>query len=288
MFETVGAPICAEVVNGYNGTVFAYGQTGSGKTHTMMGEDLEDFNQRGIVPRCATFIFDWVDQQETNSEFTIKISMIEIYKEMIHDLLNPQADNLQVKEDKRRGIYVKDLSEYCVVSEDELLEIISIGEEARTVSATKMNKQSSRSHQIVMVEFIEKMETGSEKKGKLNLVDLAGSEKISRTGVTGKNLEEAQKINLSLSCLGNVINALVKHHEHIPYRDSKLTRLLQESLGGNYKTTLIVAASPHPSNFDDTLNTLKFAGRAKTIKNKAKANVQRSPAEYMRIITQYK
>ena len=128
------------------------------------------------------------------------------------------------------------------------------------------------------------MESLSEKTGRLNLVDLAGSEKISRSGVTGGNLEEAKKINLSLSCLGNVINAMVKKHDHIPYRDSKLTRLLQESLGGNYKTTLVVAASPHPSNFDDTINTLNFAKRAKSIKNKAKINLMRSPAEYQRII----
>ena len=214
--------------------------------------------------------------------------MLEIYKEQILDLLNPDADHLQIKENVNRGIYVQDLTECCVISEEELLKIVSIGESVRTVAATNMNMCSSRSHQIVMVEVAEKMENLSEKKGKLNLVDLAGSEKITRAGVTGKNLEEAKKINLSLSCLGNVINALVKKYDHIPYRDSKLTRLLQESLGGNYKTTLIVAASPHPSNFDDTLNTLKFAKRAKSIKNNAKINLMRSPGEYIRIINKLK
>jgi hypothetical protein len=175
-----------------------------------------------------------------------------------------------------------------VVCCEELLEIIALGESVRTVAATKMNKTSSRSHQIVILEICQKFSNGSEKKGKLNLVDLAGSEKISRTGVTGTNLEEAKKINLSLSSLGNVIHALTLGAEHIPYRDSKLTRLLQESLGGNYKTTLIVACSPHPSNWEDTINTLKFAQRAKTIKNKAKINLRRSPAEYMRMINALK
>ena len=135
----MGKPICADVVSGFNGTVFAYGQTGSGKTHTMMGEDILDPSSRGVVPRCATFIFEHVENCTTNSEFTIKISMIEIYKEMIHDLLNPDADMLQIKQDKRRGIYVSDLTEYCVVCEEELLEIMHVGEMQRTVSCTKMN-----------------------------------------------------------------------------------------------------------------------------------------------------
>lgn len=151
-----------------------------------------------------------------------------------------------------------------------------------------MNKYSSRSHQIVQIEVIQKLANMSEKRGKLNLVDLAGSEKIKRTGVTGKNLEEAKKINMSLSSLGNVIYSLCKGKEHIPYRDSKITRLLQESLGGNYKTSLIVACSPHPNNFEDTISTLKFAQRAKTIKNKAHINLRRSPAEYIRIINKLK
>ena len=189
-----------------------------------------------------------------------------------------------IKEDPYRGIFIPELTEYSVVAEDELLEIISISESVRTVAATKMNTRSSRSHQIVMIEVVQKLSNGGEKKGRLNLVDLAGSEKVAHSGVTGENLEEAKKINLSLSALGNVINSLTKRHEHIPYRDSKLTRLLQESLGGNYKTTLIVNCSPHPSNLEDTLSTLKFAKRAKTIKNKVKINHRRSAAEYMKII----
>lgn len=283
IFEFVGVPIIDDVLTGYNGTVFAYGQTGSGKTYTMMGSNVHDEVNSGIIPRALNLIFQSLTAAENEAEYTVKCSMLEIYKETLKDLLGNSGE-LKIKQDKSKGIYVEGLTEVYVVCEEETLEVLSTGESNRTVASTKMNNASSRSHQLFMVEILQKLPNGSEKKGRLNLVDLAGSEKINQTGVTGNKLEEAKKINLSLSALGNVIKALTDKAEHIPYRDSKLTRLLQESLGGNFKTTLIVNCSPHPRNVDDTINTLKFAQRAKTIKNKAVVNIKKSPEAYMRII----
>lgn len=164
------------------------------------------------------------------------------------------------------------------------MELLEIGDKQRTVASTRMNNYSSRSHSLFIMEIIQKFTNEAEKRGRLNLVDLAGSEKVGKTGATGETLEEAKKINLSLSCLGFVIHALTSGYEHIPYRDSKLTRILQESLGGNYKTTLIVAASPYSSNKEETITTLKFAARAKTIKNNVKMNIQNSPEALMAVI----
>lgn len=287
IFNFVGNPIIQDVLAGYNGTVFAYGQTGSGKTYTMMGGKSPDQDSSGIIPRATSLIFRSLASAASENEYTIKCSMLEIYKETLKDLLSNGAE-LKIKQDKRKGIYVQGITEVCLVCEEEMMELLALGESNRTVASTKMNTASSRSHQLFMVELIQKLPNDSEKRGILNLVDLAGSEKISQTGVTGNKLEEAKKINLSLSALGNVIKALTDHAEHIPYRDSKLTRLLQESLGGNYKTTLIVNCSPHPRNLEDTINTLKFAQRAKTIKNKATVNIKKSPEAYMRMIEELK
>ncbi|CAG9330523.1 unnamed protein product [Blepharisma stoltei] len=287
IFECVGKPIIEDILAGYNGTVFAYGQTGSGKSYTMMGLDIYDDLTRGIIPRAISLIFDYLSNAKDEAEYTLKCSMLEIYKETLKDLLGNNT-NLKIKEDPRRGIYVQGLTEMYVVCEEEMVEVLSLGESNRTVASTKMNQVSSRSHQLFMLEVNQKFPNDTEKRGILNLVDLAGCEKINQTGVTGNKLEEAKKINLSLSALGNVIHALTSNQEHIPYRDSKLTRLLQESLGGNYKTTLIVNCSPHPRNLEDTLNTLKFAQRAKTIKNKVKLNIKRSPEAYMKMIAKLK
>jgi hypothetical protein len=212
--------------------------------------------------------------------------MLEIYKETLRDLLTPEGSDLRIKEDPHKGIYVQGLTEVFVTSEEEMLEVIAIGEQMRTVSATKCNAVSSRSHQLFFLEVKQRFPNDSEKRGILNLVDLAGSEKINHSGVTGNNLQEAKKINLSLSALGNVIHSLMVGAEHIPYRDSKLTRLLQESLGGNYKTTLLVALSPSSRHFDETFSSLKFAQRAKHIKTKASINLKSSPETYQLIIDQ--
>lgn len=283
VYEYLGKTIIDDVLAGYNGTIFAYGQTGSGKTHTMLGDVLNE-EEHGVIPRVATQIFEMIEKDEQEIEFTLKCSLLEIYKETLRDLLEIDVAGLQIKECPRRGIYVKGLTEVCVTSEQELIELLCLGQQLRTVAATKLNSTSSRSHFIFILEVLQKLPNDSEKKGILNLVDLAGSEKVSHSGVTGNNLEEAKKINLSLSALGKVIQSLIYNHDHIPYRDSKLTRLLQESLGGNFKTTLLVTCSPAARSQTETLDSLKFAVRAKAIKNKARINLKTPPDSYIKII----
>lgn len=180
------------------------------------------------------------------------------------------------------------LSQINIVGEEELLEVIRIGNQTKTVKATRINEYSSRSHTIFILEISQRYPNGAEKHGKLNLVDLAGSEKVSKSGAVGETLEEAKKINLSLSCLGNVIHALTQNSDHIPYRDSKLTRILQESLGGNYKTSLIVTCTTHSSSSEETVSALKFATRAKTIKNTFKMNISTSPESLRMLIDHLK
>ncbi|ORX97653.1 kinesin heavy chain [Basidiobolus meristosporus CBS 931.73] len=278
-----------DVMNGYNGTVFAYGQTGSGKTHTMMG-DMESEEFKGIIPRIVETIFKSIHNSPSTIEYTVKVSYMEIYMEKIRDLLNPKNDNLPIHEEKNRGIYVKDLCEVYVSDLNEVYEVMNRGGSARVVSFTNMNAESSRSHSIFMIVINQKnLQDGSLKSGKLYLVDLAGSEKVGKTGASGQTLEEAKKINKSLTALGMVINALTDGKStHIPYRDSKLTRILQESLGGNSRTTLIINCSPSSYNDAETLGTLRFGMRAKTIKNKAKVNQDLSPAELKAMLKQSK
>jgi len=275
IFECVGKPIVEDVLAGYNGTVLAYGQTGSGKTHSMMGQ-LGNPEQEGLIPRSASLIFQAIMSDEVGTVFTIKISMLEIYKEALKDLLYVSDVKLKIKE-TAEGITVDGLTEEYVGGEQELMDRIEYGQENRTVACTKMNSRSSRSHQLFIIKVHQRFADGLEKTGTLNLVDLAGSEKISASGVKGLGLEEAKKINLSLSMLGHVIHQLSQGASHIPYRDSKLTRLLQESLGGNFKTRLLVAGSPHIRNLEETISTLKFAQRAKTVKTKAKMNLKEAP-----------
>jgi kinesin family protein 5 len=269
-----------DVLAGYNGTVFAYGQTGSGKTYTMMGPDIADEESKGIIPRIVEQIFDRIMKSDSSIEFMVKVGYMEIYMEKIRDLLVPHNDNLPIHEDKQRGVYVKGLHEFYVGSIDEVYMMLDKGGQARAVAATNMNQESSRSHSIFVIEVTQKNESGSARSGRLFLVDLAGSEKVGKTGASGQTLEEAKKINKSLSSLGNVINALTDSKStHIPYRDSKLTRILQESLGGNSRTTLIVNCSPSSYNDAETISTLRFGERAKTIKQKAKINEELSPAQ---------
>lgn len=270
-----------DILNGYNGTVFAYGQTGAGKSYTMMGSDIDSQELKGIIPRIVEQIFASILTSPGNIEYTVRVSYMEIYMERIRDLLQPQNDNLPIHEEKTRGVYVKGLLEIYVSSVQEVYEVMRRGGNARAVAATNMNQESSRSHSIFVVTITQKnVETGSAKSGQLFLVDLAGSEKVGKTGASGQTLEEAKKINKSLSALGMVINSLTDGKStHIPYRDSKLTRILQESLGGNSRTTLIINCSPASYNADETLSTLRFGVRAKAIKNKAKINAELSPAE---------
>ncbi|KAF9052650.1 kinesin heavy chain [Panaeolus papilionaceus] len=273
--------IVKDVLDGYNGTVFAYGQTGSGKTFTMMGADIDSDETRGIIPRITEQIFQSIIESDAHLEYLVKVSYMEIYLERIRDLLCPQNDNLQVHEEKSKGVYVKNLSDYYVSSAREVYEIMRTGGAARVVTSTNMNAESSRSHSIFLITIQQRnTETGAQKTGNLYLVDLAGSEKVGKTGASGQTLEEAKKINKSLSALGMVINALTDTKaKHIPYRDSKLTRILQESLGGNSRTTLIINCSPSSYNEAETLSTLRFGIRAKSIKNTARVNAELSPLE---------
>ncbi|KAJ1758741.1 hypothetical protein GGH19_002680 [Coemansia sp. RSA 1807] len=270
-----------DVFNGYNGTVFCYGQTGSGKTFTMMGADIDNDSLKGITPRIVEGVFGQIVESPPTVEYMVKASYMEIYMERIRDLLNPDETNLPVHEDKANGVYVKGLMEVFVSSIDEVYQVMRQGAKNRVVAYTNMNAESSRSHSIFQI-TIEQKDTvsGKTKMGRLFLVDLAGSEKVGKTGATGQTLEEAKKINKSLSALGMVINALTDGKStHIPYRDSKLTRILQESLGGNSRTTLIINCSPSSFNAAETVGTLRFGMRAKSIKNKAKVNQDFSPAE---------
>ena len=269
-----------DILKGYNGTVFAYGQTGAGKSYTMMG-DIDDADQKGIIPRIVEQIFASILASPGNIEYTVRVGYMEIYMERIRDLLRPENDNLPIHEEKSRGVYVKELTELYVSSIDEVYEVMRRGAMTRAVAATNMNQESSRSHSIFVITITQKnVETGSSKSGQLFLVDLAGSEKVGKTGASGQTLEEAKKINKSLSALGMVINALTDGKStHIPYRDSKLTRILQESLGGNSRTTLIINCSPSSYNDQETVSTLRFGVRAKSIKNKAKINAEVSVTE---------
>ena len=275
-----------DILNGYNGTVFAYGQTGAGKSYTMMGSDIEDEQGKGVIPRIVEQIFASILVSPSNIEYTVRVSYMEIYMERIRDLLVPHNDNLPVHEEKSKGVYVKGLLEVYVSSVEEVLEVMRRGGAARAVAATNMNQESSRSHSIFVITVTQKnVETGTAKSGQLFLVDLAGSEKVGKTGASGQTLEEAKKINKSLSALGMVINALTDgRSSHIPYRDSKLTRILQESLGGNSRTTLIINCSPSSYNDAETISTLRFGVRAKAIKNKAKVNSELSPTELKQLL----
>ena len=225
-------------------------------------------------------MFKILDEKgDEDTIFQLKFSILQIYKEVIYDLLTGEKD-LKIKEHPTKGIYVEGLSEVYIDNPDTFYQLLAISQDHRVVSGTKLNHFSSRSHTIFILEVTQTNEkTNIQKKGILNLVDLAGSEKVSKTGAVGETLEEAKKINLSLSALGNVIHSLTSTSDYIPYRDSKLTRILQESLGGNYKTSLIVACSPHLSNFEESLSSLKFAQRVKIIKNIAKINVKQSYEE---------
>lgn len=252
----------------------------------MMGADIDDQEQKGIIPRIVEQMFESILRSPGNIEYTVRVSYMEIYMERIRDLLVPQNDNLPVHEEKSRGVYVKGLLEIYVSSVQEVYEVMRRGGSARATAATNMNQESSRSHSIFVITITQKnVETGSAKSGQLFLVDLAGSEKVGKTGATGQTLEEAKKINKSLSALGMVINSLTDGKStHIPYRDSKLTRILQESLGGNSRTTLIVNCSPSSYNDAETISTLRFGVRAKAIKNKAKINAELSPLELKQLL----
>ena len=284
IYEYVGKRIVDDVMEGYNGTIFAYGQSGSGKTYTMYGPDIFDDLYKGIIPRIVEDIFNYVEKADDNVDFQFKLSVLEIYKEVMYDLLT-QTGDLKIQENPEVGVKIDGLSEVYLSSLNEFFDYVELSQINRKTAETKLNHNSSRSHCILILEISQSFKKEKLiKKGILNLVDLAGSEKISKTGAVGLTLEEAKKINLSLSTLGNVIHALTHKAEHVPYRDSKLTRLLKESLGGNYKTSLIVTCSPHSYNLDEVVSSLLFAKRVKTIKNVVKVNIKYSYEELQKMV----
>ena len=280
--------IIDSVLNGYNGTVLAYGQTSSGKTYTMQGE-MELPSTQGIIPRMISHVFKYIYNTE-GTDFILKVSMIEIYQEKIRDLLDITRVNLNIREDNIKGIYVDGCSERYVGCPNDVLALLELGSSNRAQAATNMNEHSSRSHSIFILTINQtNKKDGGSKIGKLYLVDLAGSEKISKTGATGHTLEEAKIINKSLTTLGRVINNLTDGKStHVPYRESKLTRVLQESLGGNSKTCLIITCSPSIYNESETLSTLRFGERAKKIKNKPKINKEITVAELQKLVERLK
>jgi len=274
IFSQTALPILESIMEGYNGTIFAYGQTGTGKTFTMEGNDNE--TDKGIIPRSIDWIFNNIKNYPAQ-QFLVRVSFVEIYNEEVRDLLSKvKRQKLNVRE-KDKVFYVENVTVIQAENSQMTLDIMKAGRVNRATGATKMNPGSSRSHSIfsITVESSTLDEAGEAhyKVGKLNLVDLAGSERQSKTESTGERFIEATKINLSLTCLGSVINKLVSgKSQYIPYRDSKLTMLLQDSLGGNTKTVMIANVGPADYNYDETLNTLWYASRAKKIKNKPRIN----------------
>ena len=274
LYEETVRPLVSSVLDGFNGTIFAYGQTGTGKTYTMEGLK-NDHDRRGVIPRSFEHIFNHIGRSE-NMQYLVRASYLEIYQEEIRDLLQPdQSLRFELKEKPDTGVFVKDLSTSVCKNAAEIQQLMNTGNLNRTIGATNMNEHSSRSHAIflITIEMGSIGDSGGIRVGRLNLVDLAGSERQSKTGASGERLKEASKINLSLSALGNVISALVDGKTtHVPYRDSKLTRLLQDSLGGNSKTIMVANIGPASYNYDETLTTLRYANRAKNIKNKPRIN----------------
>ncbi|CAA0829443.1 Phragmoplast orienting kinesin-1 [Striga hermonthica] len=288
LFRAAGLPMVDNCMSGYNSCMFAYGQTGSGKTYTMMGEidkmDGKLDDDCGITPRIFEYLFRRIKEEEESGKherlaYSCKCSFLEIYNEQITDLLEPSSINLQIREDSKKGVYVENLTEYNVRTVNDVLQLLQQGAANRKIAATHMNSESSRSHSVftcIVESRWEKDSMAHLRFGRLNLVDLAGSERQKSSGAEGDRLKEAANINKSLSTLGLVIMSLVDlahgKHRHVPYRDSRLTFLLQDSLGGNSKTTIIANVSPSVCSANETLSTLKFAQRAKLIQNNAKIN----------------
>ncbi|PKK24181.1 kinesin-like protein KIF1B isoform X8 [Columba livia] len=283
VYNDIGKEMLLHAFEGYNVCIFAYGQTGAGKSYTMMGKQEE--SQAGIIPQLCEELFEKInDNSNEEMSYSVEVSYMEIYCERVRDLLNPKnKGNLRVREHPLLGPYVEDLSKLAVTSYTDIADLMDAGNKARTVAATNMNETSSRSHAVFTIVFTQKKhdtETDlcTEKVSKISLVDLAGSERADSTGAKGTRLKEGANINKSLTTLGKVISALAevskkkKKTDFIPYRDSVLTWLLRENLGGNSRTAMVAALSPADINYDETLSTLRYADRAKQIKCNAVIN----------------
>ena len=299
-YEMTGKRILKKVLEGYNGCIFAYGQTGSGKTYTMQGMP----GLPGVIPRLVGDLFKQAEEKRQTTVFEIKASYVEIYNEVIRDLLG-KGTNLRLQENSKSGdVHMVGCTVNTVGCQQDIEEFLKQGQMKRSTASTNMNEMSSRSHAILTLFIRQEQQTdGTIMTSKLSLIDLAGSERAANTGATGATLKEGASINQSLSALGNVINALTSqtvktakgpgHRKkrsppkavHVPYRDSKLTRLLQDSLGGNACTLMICNVSPAAVNFDETLGALRFAERAKKVQNKAKKNVESRNSQEIATLT---
>ncbi|XP_078806870.1 kinesin-like protein KIF1B isoform X10 [Oryzias latipes] len=284
VYNDIGKEMLEHAFEGYNVCIFAYGQTGAGKSYTMMGKQEE--GQEGIIPMLCEDLFEKINEDNNKEElsYSVEVSYMEIYCERVRDLLNPKnKGNLRVREHPLLGPYVEDLSKLAVTSYTDIADLMDAGNKARTVAATNMNETSSRSHAVFTIVFTQRKhdnqtDLSTEKVSKISLVDLAGSERADSTGAKGTRLKEGANINKSLTTLGKVISALAevskkkKKSDFIPYRDSVLTWLLRENLGGNSRTAMVAALSPADINYDETLSTLRYADRAKNIKCNAVIN----------------
>uniref|UniRef100_A0A671KQ79 Kinesin-like protein n=1 Tax=Sinocyclocheilus anshuiensis TaxID=1608454 RepID=A0A671KQ79_9TELE len=284
VYQDIGEEMLLHAFEGYNVCIFAYGQTGAGKSYTMMGK--QDPGQQGIIPQmCEDLFRQTADNTDPDLSFSVEVSYMEIYCERVRDLLNPKSrGSLRVREHPIMGPYVEDLSKMAVTNYSDIADLMDTGNKARTVAATNMNETSSRSHAVFTILFAQHRHDNmtsldTEKVSKISLVDLAGSERADSSGAKGMRLKEGANINKSLTTLGKVISALAdmqgskkRRSDFIPYRDSVLTWLLRENLGGNSRTAMIAALSPADINYEETLGTLRYADRAKQIKCNAVIN----------------
>lgn len=287
IFEGSTKDLIINLLDGYNCSVFAYGATGAGKTHTMLGKD----DDPGITFRTMAELFNQIDLQKEHRDFELGVTYLEIYNENVQDLLH-KSGPLHLREDGRAGIIVAGLKIITIHSPDELLSLLAKGNRNRTQHPTDANEESSRSHAVfqVYVNITNKLD-GQVKHVKLSMIDLAGSERASATGCKGARFKEGANINKSLLALGNCINNLADGIKHIPYRESKLTRLLKDSLGGNCQTVMIANISPSSMSYEDTCNTLRYANRAKKIKTNIKKNIvncQMHVSGYIKMVEEQK
>ncbi|KAE8737577.1 hypothetical protein FOCC_FOCC016961, partial [Frankliniella occidentalis] len=283
VFDSLGRDILENAFEGYNACIFAYGQTGSGKSYTMMGGR----DSKGIIPRLCDALFDTIEKrQSAELSCKVEVSYMEIYNEKVHDLLDPKANkqSLKVREHNVLGPYVDGLSQLAVTAFQDIDNLMAEGNKSRTVAATNMNSESSRSHavfSVIVTQTLTDTRSGvsGEKVSRMSLVDLAGSERAVKTGAVGDRLKEGSNINKSLTTLGLVISKLAdqsatskNRDKFVPYRDSVLTWLLKDNLGGNSKTVMVATISPSADNYEETLSTLRYADRAKRIVNHAVVN----------------
>ena len=288
VYESTASNCLEYLLRGYNSTIIAYGQTGTGKTHTMEGNP-NDEDKKGLIPRVLKDLFVRTKVPEGEAPYKLTASYVQIYNENLNDLFDPASKkNFNIREDKYKGIFVENLTEKNLSCPETAFDLFSMGAQTRVSASTKMNDLSSRSHAIFIIRMERKIDKDHKIFAKLNLVDLAGSERIRITGARGQRLAECKKINQSLGELSNVIASLTKKKStHIPYRNSKLTRLLEDSLGGNSHTSFIATVSPAHESFSETLSTLKFASRAKNIKNVIKLNKKNTRVKPLNIFKKY-